>query len=83
MAVQMSDEQYTSVERWVHAKMTRGCPYCAGREWNISNEITIIPSVDPNTPGVFPDFGLAFVLVTCANCAATVHFSAPDMGILE
>jgi len=83
MAHRMSDEQYAALERWVREKITRGCPYCGAGHWQISNEIFIVPYVDPNTPGVFPDHGLAYALVTCGGCAATIHLSVPEMGIFE
>lgn len=77
----MTDEQFAQVHDWVAAKLARACPFCAGGPWTIANEIFLIPTIDPGTPGVFPDFGLAYVLVTCANCAATVHLSVPEMGL--
>jgi hypothetical protein len=81
MALPMTDEQYAKVQAWVGVKMARACPFCGGGPWTIADEIFLIPFIDPNAPGVVPDHGLAYVLLTCSNCAATAHLSVQEMGL--
>jgi len=79
----MTDEQFAIAQNWVREKMNRPCPFCGAGPWTIAGEIFLVPFIDPSSPSAVLEFGLPYVLVTCANCAATVHLSVPEMGLGE
>jgi hypothetical protein len=67
-------------ERWVGDK---NCPVCHHNRWTVSDDMVSPNTVAPNGGVMLGGPSYPVVLLICKNCANTLSFNAPIMGIVE
>lgn len=67
---------------WFQSRVTKGCPFCDGRDWTVHDEMALTSTVDGGTHEIDPRHGAAVVQITCNRCAFTASFSATRIGVI-
>ena len=70
--------------KWLSSKGQLTCPLCQGKAWGIGDMIGATVVATPLTSAALNPAGAPvslMVQVTCINCAYTLFFAAPQMGI--
>ena len=77
--------EQTGIEKfnaWFQARVSRGCPFCDGRDWTVHDEMSLLSTVDEGTHEIDPAHGVPVVQITCNGCAFTASFAATRVGVI-
>lgn len=79
----LTSKQEKKVISHIRNKVTRGCPMCGEKNWQIEADLQFMGMLDseylqPIEGSVYPA-----VTTVCDNCFHVVQYSAVKIGILE